>query len=98
MERRGVSPPPGGSTVSISKLEAMARPASMPVLPGLSEKLAALSSGLASRTPQSRQRIFAAHSMDVQQLKQMVGVLTNAANKRRARGNTGGAHITATIG
>ena len=63
--------------------------ASLPHLPGrpsLTEKLATLSSGLSDhRAPKMRQRVFAAHAHDAQQLQQMVALLTSRSGKPPGR-------------
>ena len=69
--------------------------ASLPAIPpahqiskemqSLSKDLQSLSASLSTHGPKTRQRIFAAHAHDTQQLQQMIAVLTHRASKPAGR-------------
>ena len=67
--------------MSLGLLTGFPKSASSSSLPGLNDKLHAMSEAL-SRNTLGRQRLFAAHSHETQQLQQMVSLLTSRANTR----------------
>ena len=78
------------ATFSLGLLTGIKRTASTPILPlTVSDKLHALSDTLSRKQgPEGRQRLFAGHSHDVQQLRQMVALLTARASRQHgARGS-----------
>ena len=78
------------ASFSLGLLTGIKRTASTSVLPlTVSDKLHALSDTLSRKQgPEGRQRLFAGHSHDVQQLRQMVALLTARASREHgARGS-----------
>ena len=78
------------ATFSLGLLTGIKRTASTPILPlTVSDKLHALSDTLSRKQgPEGRQRLFAGHSHDVQQLRQMVALHTARASRQHgARGS-----------